>query len=81
MTSAEVDMNRHDIGEVEFNEDDPFFATENRRFVKREADQPRRSPMRRKDRWRQEEGMKTKPQRNHKKIQYKIKYNWQGEYG
>ena len=34
MTSAEVDMNRHDIGEVEFNEDDPFFATENRRFVK-----------------------------------------------
>jgi hypothetical protein len=28
---------------------------------------------------RQEEGLKPKAKRNHKKIQHKIKYDWQGE--
>jgi hypothetical protein len=72
-------MGRFDIEEVEIEEDDQIIDKGYRRFAKRDADQPRRSPIRRKDKSRQEEGMKTKAKRNLKKIQHKIKYDWQGE--
>lgn len=72
-------MGRYDTEEVEIQEDDQIFESGYRRYAKREADQPRRSPFRRKDKSRQEEGMKPKAKRNHKKIQHKIKYDWQGE--
>jgi hypothetical protein len=74
-----MEMERHDIEEFEIEEDHQLFDTENRRFAKREADQPKRSPIRRKDKWRQVEGMKTKVKKNHKKIQHRLKYDWQGE--
>ena len=72
-------MGRFDIEEVEIEEDDQTFDNGYRRFAKRDADEPRRSPIRRKDKLRQEEGLKPKARRNHKKISHKIKYNWQGE--
>jgi hypothetical protein len=72
-------MGRYDIEEVEIEEDDPIFGSGYRRFAKREVDQPRWSPIRRKDKLRQEEGTKPKAKRNLKKIQHKIKYDGQGE--
>lgn len=72
-------MGRFDIEEVEIEEDDQTFDNGYRRFAKRDADEPRRSPIRRKDKLRQEEGLKPKAKRNLKKIQHKIKYDWQGE--
>ena len=71
-------MGRYDIEEVEIEEDDQIFDNGYRRSAKRDADQPRRSPIRRKDKSRQEEGVKPKAKRNLKKIQHKIKYDWQG---
>jgi hypothetical protein len=73
-------MGRFDIEEVEIEEDDQIIDKGYRRFAKRDADQPRRSPIRRKDKSQEEEeGMKPKAKRNLKKIQHKIKYDWQGE--
>ena len=72
-------MGWYDIEEVEIEEDDQIFDTNNRRFAKRDADEPRRTPIRRKDKWHQEEGMKPKAKRNLKKIQHRLKYDWQGE--
>jgi hypothetical protein len=72
-------MGRYDIEEVEMEEDNQIVDGSYRRFAERDADQPRRSPIRRKDKLRSEEGMKPKARRNHKKISNKIKYNWQGE--
>ena len=74
-------MGRYDVEEVEIEDDDPIFDSGYRRFAKREVDQPRWSPIRRKDKLRQEEGASPKVKRNLKKIQHKIKYDWQGEYG
>jgi len=79
MKSLEVDMGRYDINKVEMEEDDQILDGRNRRFAKRNADQPKLSPIRRKDKLRQEEGTKSKAKRNLKKIQHKIKYDWQGE--
>jgi len=72
-------MGRYDIEEVEIQEDNQIFNSGYRRFAERDADQPRRSPIRRRDKLRPEEGLKPKARRNHKKILNKIKYNWQGE--
>jgi len=72
-------MNRYNFDEVETDEGDQILDSGYRRFAKRPVDQPRQSPIRRKNKLRQEEGMKTKAKRNHKKIQHKIKYDWQGE--
>jgi len=72
-------MGRFDIEDVEIEEDDQIFDDGYRRFAKRGADEPRRSPIRRKDKSRQEEGVKPKAKRNLKKIQHKIKYDWQGD--
>ena len=72
-------MGRYNIHKVEMQEDDQIFDGGNRGFAKREADQPKRSPIRRKDKWRQEEGMKTKVKKNHNKIQHRLKYDWQGD--
>jgi hypothetical protein len=72
-------MGRYHFAEVEIEEDDQIFVSDYRRFAKEEIDPPRWSPIRRKDKLRQEEEMRPKAKRNHKKIQQKIKYNWQGE--
>lgn len=72
-------MSRYDIYKIETEEDDQVPDDGNRRFVKRNADQPKLSPIRRKYKLRQEEGMKPKSKRNNKKIQHRIKYDWQGE--
>jgi len=80
--NSEVDMGQYDINEVEeveIEEDDQVFKINNRRFAKGKADQPKRSPIRRKDKWHQEEEMKPKAKRNHKKTQHRLKYDWQGE--
>ena len=79
MKRLEVDMGRYDINKVEMEEDDQILDGRNRRFAKRNADQPKLSPIRRKDKLRQEEGMRPKAKRNNKKIQHRIKYDWQGE--
>lgn len=49
------------------------------RFGISKIEQPRRSPIRRKDKLRQEMDLKPKAKRNYKKIQNKIKYDWEGE--
>ena len=76
-------MGRFDIEEVEIEEDDQVLDSGNQGYAKRGADQPRRSPIRRKNKLRQEEeeeeGLKPKAKRNHKKIQHRLKYDWQGE--
>jgi len=72
-------MGRYDIEEVEIEEDNRSTDSGYRRFTDRDADQPRRSPIRRKDRWRQEEEIKPKAKRSHKRIQHRLKYDWQGE--
>lgn len=72
-------MGRYDIEEVETEDDNQSINSGYRRFTDRDADQPRRSPIRRKDRWRQEEEIKPKAKRSHKRIQNRLKYDWQGE--
>ena len=72
-------MGPYDIEEVAIEEEDPNFDSHSRRFAGGHSDQPRRSPIRRKDKWRQEEGLKAKAKRNHIKIQRRLKYAWQGE--
>ena len=67
-------MSRYDIDEFEIEKDDWSTDGGNRRFAKIDADQPRRSPIRRKDKMRLEEGMKPKAKRNYRKIQHRIKY-------
>ena len=79
MKSSEMEMGRYNIDQVETDEGDQIFDGGNRRFAKRNADQPKRSPFRRKNKSQQEEGMKPKAKRNHKKIQHRLKYDWQGE--
>lgn len=81
MKTTEVKMGRYDIEAVEIEEDDQILDSGYGRFARREFDQPRRSPIRKKDRFRQEEGTKPKARQSLKKIQHKIKYDWQGEYG
>lgn len=72
-------MSRYDIDEVEMAEDDQIFDGGNRGFAKGGADQPRWSPIRRKNKLRQEEELKPKAKRNYKRIQHRLKYDWQGE--
>jgi len=75
-------MGRYDIDEAEMEKDDQIFDGGNHRNANGAANQPRRSPIRRKNKLReedQEEGMKPKAKRNHKKIQHRLKYDWQGE--
>jgi hypothetical protein len=75
-------MGRYKIDEAEMveDEDDQIFNVGSRQFAKKDVDQPKRSPIRRKDKLRQEEeGMKPKAKRNHKKIQHRLKFDWQGE--
>ena len=67
-------MSRHNFDEFELENEAQSFDGGNRRFAKIDADQPRRSPIRRKDKMRPEEGMKPKSKRNHRKIQHRIKY-------
>jgi len=72
-------MSRYYIDEVETDEGDQILDSGYRRFAKRQFDQPRQSPIRRKDKLRQEEGLKPKAKRSHKRIQHRLKYDWQGE--
>jgi hypothetical protein len=72
-------MGRYDIEEVDIGDDEQNFDTGNRQIAGRQVDHPKRSPIRRKDKWRQEDGIKAKTKRNYRKIQYRLKYNWKGE--
>jgi hypothetical protein len=72
-------MGRYNIDIVDTEEGEEIFGNGSRRFDRRNADQPKQSPIRRKYRWQPEEGMKPKAKRNFKKIQYRLKYDWQGE--
>ena len=67
-------MSRYNIDELGIEEDDWSADNESRRFSKINADQPRRSPIRRKDKMKPEEGIKPKVKRDHRKIQHRIKY-------
>jgi hypothetical protein len=71
---VEVDMSRYNVDEFETESDDLSLDGVNRRFAEKDVDQPRRSPIRRKDKMRLEEGMKQKAKKNDRKIQYRIKY-------
>lgn len=72
-------MNRYEFEEAEWDEDDQNFDRRNRRILKKEVDQPKRTPIRRKDKMRSEEDVKPKAKRNHKKLLNRIKYGWQEE--
>jgi hypothetical protein len=65
-------MGRYKFEDVEWDDDDQILAGGKRRFAREEVDYPTRSPIRRKDKLRQEIGFKAKAKRNHKKIQNKI---------
>ena len=66
------------VDEADVYAEDQTDASRFRRFSSWGIDQPRRSPIRRKNKLRLEEGFKPKAKRNFKKIQNKIKYDWQG---
>ena len=72
-------MSRYNIDEVETDEGDQILDDGSRGSAKRDADQPKRSPIRRKSKMQREEGMKPKAKRNYKKIQHRLKYDWKGE--
>ena len=72
-------MSRYDFDEADVDNEDHAIASGFRRFSSKGIDQPRRSPIRRKDKLRPEEGVKPKSKRKFKKIINKIKYDWQGE--
>ena len=72
-------MGWHDIDEMEMDEPEQILNRGGRRAAMRQADQPKRSPIRRKDRWRQEEKTRPRTKKNDKKIQHRLKYSWQGE--
>ena len=72
-------MGRDISSAAELEEDSQIYDGGSRGFTKKNADQPKRSPIRRKDKMRQEDGMRPKAKRNHKKIQYRIKYEWENE--
>ena len=72
-------MGRYEIEEIDIEAEDQLFEANKRRFAKSEADAPKRSPIRRKDKWRKEEELKPKARRSHKRIQLRLKYDWQGE--
>jgi hypothetical protein len=76
---VEVEMSRYNIDEVETDEGDQILDGGSREFAKMNADQPKRSPIRRKSKMQREEGIKPKAKRNYKKIQHRLKYDWQGE--
>lgn len=63
-------MDRYDGDDVEKDEGDQILGGDNRRFTKRNADQPGRPPIRRKDKWRQEGGPEPKARRNHKNVHF-----------
>jgi hypothetical protein len=67
-------MDRYSINEVEIEDADWSFKVGKGRFAKEGVDQPRRSPIRRKDKMKSEEGMKPKVKRDNRKIQQRIKY-------
>jgi hypothetical protein len=77
--TMEVEMKWYDFDDADMSDDDQNEDGGSRRSAKRQVDEPRRSPIRRKDKLRPEEGFKSKAKRNHKKILNKIKYDWQGE--
>jgi hypothetical protein len=72
-------MDRYNSHDLEKDDDDQILDGDSRRLTGRGAEQPKRAPIRRKDKWHQEEDMKPKAKRNHKKIQHRLKYDWQGE--
>jgi hypothetical protein len=67
-------MEWYSIDEVEIEDADWSFKVGSGRFAKDGVDQPRRSPIRRKDKMKPEEGLKPKAKRDHRKIQQRIKY-------
>ena len=72
-------MSRHYLDDADIFKDDPNLGSGFSRVGMSQVEEPRRSPIRRKDKLRQEMGQKPKAKRNYKKIHYKIKYDWQGE--
>lgn len=72
-------MNRYYFEEAETFMGEPNDNSGFLRFGISQIDQPRRSPIRRRDKFPQEMGMKSKAKRDFKKVQNKIKYDWQGE--
>ena len=72
-------MNRYYFDEADMLTGDQNYDSGFLRFGIGKIDQPRRSPIRRKDKLRQAMVMKPKAKRNYRKIQNKIKYDWEGE--
>ncbi|MGD8290161.1 MAG: hypothetical protein PVF37_00555 [Desulfobacterales bacterium] len=72
-------MGRYNINIVDTEEGEEIFGDGSRRFDGRNADQPKQSPIRRKYKWQPEEVIKPKAKRNFKKIQHRLKYDWQEE--
>lgn len=70
-------MSRNDLDDADKFKPDQNYDNGFRRFGIGQIDQPRHSPIRRKDKLRQEMRIKPKAKRNYKKIQNKIKYDWQ----
>ena len=75
----EVEMARYIIEENSKEQDDQIFDWGSQGISKKDNDQPKRSPIRRKYKMRQKERMKSRTKGNHKKDRHRIKYEWQGD--
>ena len=73
-----MNMSRYHLDEIDLSAENQDYDQGFMRSAKSHVDFPLRSPIRRKDKSRPEMGMKPKAKRNYKKIQNKIKYDWQG---
>jgi hypothetical protein len=77
--SPEVSMSQYNTDEVELEGYYRISGGGNRRFAIRNIDEPKQSPIRRKNKIRQEEEIKPKTKRDHKKILYRLKYEWKDD--
>ena len=69
-------MDRYKRDEAEWELDDQIFDGSSRQLPKGGTDGPKRSPIRRKGKIRQEEDMKPKAKRINRKVLRRIKYEW-----
>ena len=72
-------MEMYIIDETELEEDDRVLDGRKRRLPDKGIFEPKRSPIRRKDKMRQEKEIKPKAKRNQRKVLNRIKYEWKDD--
>ena len=70
-------MSQDNFHETELQDGNPVLDRDDQRFLKKDNDQPKQSPIRRKSKMRQEERVKSKVIRIQKKDEQRFKHKWQ----